>query len=589
MRYSEFKQLAEAKFRKPVYMFHGTSSTRLNSIKTTGIHAAPKQKTWDDASAVEISGDQPSMASLFGSYWTSDVDVAYSSAENTVERYGGNILIVIAKIATQSAYADEDAIGRVEYELFKWIPAALGKYVDSWKTEYANDEVRNNLVTTIGEKIHKILTKNEKHPINFELMDQVITTFINRKIAHHDLEEFEYESRKPVDQAQLNALKQNIASAEQDYLNAKDALTRRYRESTLKYGYKHTLRYPLNVGFSGASHITHLIEIHNGNMTLHYGSRATIPTNFTAGLKKKVFREGTQVSESKFRKPTPGMLHGTATSRLNSILKTGISANPTEKVWDVDSSELASGHQSSMASLYGSYWTNDFGIAYFSAGRTVNKIGGARLIVVANIAIQSAYADEDNILRIVESELDKWTRNLLSGYVSTWEKKYQNTEIKDELIRIFSEYVHPNLTKNPKHPIDLNLFEKLVSAFINRKIAHYNLEEFKHEHSENDGVNRTQLQKFKNIIHDTEQKYTEAKELLTRRYRETAMDQDQYSATLRYPHDIAYAGASKITHLIEIGKDGSAILHYGDKRTIPDNVISGWKTLVSGEFNVIDG
>jgi len=79
--------LSEAKFRKPIVMFHGTSDKFLQSILKNGILPEPPQKTWDEDK--NISSISASRESLKGSYWTSNLLTATSSAWNTVKKFGG--------------------------------------------------------------------------------------------------------------------------------------------------------------------------------------------------------------------------------------------------------------------------------------------------------------------------------------------------------------------------------------------------------------------------------------------------------------------------------------------------------------------
>jgi hypothetical protein len=100
------------------------------------------------------------------------------------------------------------------------------------------------------------------------------------------------------------------------------------------------------------------------------------------------------ISEARYRKPII-MYHGTSDKNLRSIMKQGVLANPTQRIWDTDPDTNM--YNVSRVSLPGSYWASNLMLGISSSGIAVTKIGGNGLLVIALINEQSAFADEDSI------------------------------------------------------------------------------------------------------------------------------------------------------------------------------------------------
>lgn len=78
MRLDELNSISEAKFAKPRIVYHGTRGDLGRSILKQGMDPNPKSRVWaDDPDANQT---RASRASLSGSYWTSNLMTAMSSA-----------------------------------------------------------------------------------------------------------------------------------------------------------------------------------------------------------------------------------------------------------------------------------------------------------------------------------------------------------------------------------------------------------------------------------------------------------------------------------------------------------------------------
>jgi hypothetical protein len=94
--------------RRP--FFHGTTSNNLRTILKVGMNPDPKSKVWG-------SDDHAQKESYLGTYFASNIRIAWSSAINAVNKFGGDKIIVEAQIQTRSAKIDEDELPHARFAL----------------------------------------------------------------------------------------------------------------------------------------------------------------------------------------------------------------------------------------------------------------------------------------------------------------------------------------------------------------------------------------------------------------------------------------------------------------------------------------
>jgi hypothetical protein len=297
-----------------------------------------------------------------------------------------------------------------------------------------------------------------------------------------------------------------------------------------------------------------------------------------------------ELFEAKFRKPIP-MFHGTSTVFLRSILKTGMVPNPKLKKWDTD--PKASLTTQSRVSLSGSYWSGRLMTSISSANNTIEKFGGNKLIIIANIQTQSAKADEDQITFDIPREYDYAFGGVYSTRPDLVAQVYYNSKkYYEDAKSKFVKSLHNSLTENPNKPIPTDLLEELFNTFTIRIIS-YGIKE---------AGNDTYYNPIKNInpipnvpsTEEAESELLKLKDKITRYYRETTEDKGRFSHTLRITDPVDYSGANRITHIIEIPKSyinknkdfvqPEMILHYGNPKTIPNKFIDEYINRV-GDFS----
>lgn len=317
---SELKTLLEKRRVKPTIMFHGTSSKFLPKIFQLGMIPEPTTGKWKDEK-LEQQTDllNPSLRSLKGSYWTDNVGVALSSANNTRKEVGGVGAIVIAQIIQQSGLSDEDdirgpinqAFGKVVSEYF----GAAGTTENAWRIKGlidANPTIYQKIIDDFAEKLHNSLTKNPKMPIDKPQMKRAFDTFLERMLAHMPIEEGWYNKSRYFESYQVGLEKSgmdykkahektredlekslpafNKVSAEKAFLDSLEELSARYRASALppkseeEYRYRTNIRITQPVGFSGRNKIIGIVVMNDDrNLENVYG---TVPVEFINGYKR---------------------------------------------------------------------------------------------------------------------------------------------------------------------------------------------------------------------------------------------------------------------------------------------------------------
>lgn len=275
-----FYELIEAKFRKPNIMFHGTSTAFLHSILKNGMVPAPKSKSWDEDPDVSLYSQ--SRVSLEGSYWTTNLLTATSSAWRTSNKFKGEELIIIAQVQEQQAYADEDS---VTYKINSAFSTSMGSSMYNERpdllaqTYYDNPTHIQDAKKKFAETMHSGLTDNPKKPIPEQIFDNLFDSYVLRIIAHGEKESGGKEWYSPLYRVKNKPETiPSVNQAENSLLAQKDKITKYYSESAIETpnSWNHTLRITEPVTYSGSNKILFIIErdkkLHNLPLKLHYGN-----------------------------------------------------------------------------------------------------------------------------------------------------------------------------------------------------------------------------------------------------------------------------------------------------------------------------
>jgi len=171
---------------QPITAYHGTTDEFLREILKKGMVPDPTRKNW--SMDVESSLGQISLASLGGSYWTTNLMTAMSSSTSTTRKFGGEPIIIIAKLIPESAIADEDditnnltrEISSVMFELKYFISK-----IDNIALIFGDINYKDILKTgskLLAKNLHQRWSVNpDKQPIPWDLFENALSRYLERQ------------------------------------------------------------------------------------------------------------------------------------------------------------------------------------------------------------------------------------------------------------------------------------------------------------------------------------------------------------------------------------------------------------------------
>ena len=305
----ELDKLFERKRTTPVLMYHGTSSKFLPKIFQMGMIPDPSEGKWkSDELEQQASVHSPSLRSLLGSYWTSNVTTAAGAGRDAARSQGGEPMIIVAQIVPQTAKADEDDVRGPVSRAFRQVLIPYFGHRDigeiAWPLQAmreADPSLYKQLATEFAEALHEILKTGEKMPLDKEMLRKVFEATHERLLGHVDISEgrtkwgyieaydrwlsqhMDWEKAREIakKKAEENDIpKFNKVAGEKKFLDALDAVSSRYRKSTLpseEFRVRTNLRVTEPVGFRGRNKIVAILVGNDRNFDLVYG---TVPDKF---------------------------------------------------------------------------------------------------------------------------------------------------------------------------------------------------------------------------------------------------------------------------------------------------------------------
>ena len=279
-RYSGSKQLRKI-------WYHGTSSVFLDSILKNGLKSQTKQKSWDKDE--DASYEIVDRTSYGGVYLTTILGVASNSAHNTVEKFGGNKIIVIAEIQTKTLVSDEDDF--LSFSKLRNMNVAgyfyLGK-TKGFDDEQEQKEYDDHRDEWVKEKLNSILMDHpEINEILLEKVKKLLTDVgwfaVLQRTASY-IPEYSFGTN-----TQDYPTKEK---AEKEYREFIDRLTKLIRLYPRREFGRETARSLYDLSFSGSNRIVAIVQmVSNGkeqnyrtDLILRYGS---LPQKFKTDFKQK--------------------------------------------------------------------------------------------------------------------------------------------------------------------------------------------------------------------------------------------------------------------------------------------------------------
>lgn len=270
------------------------------------------------------------------------------------------------------------------------------------------------------------------------------------------------------------------------------------------------------------------------------------------------------------------MFHGTSSNNIQSIIDNGMLPNNKKNYDNHDNTSL---YSSSTRSLSGSYWTMNPNTASFGAGKSVEKVGGNRSIVIATLDSSGLLGDEDNYNSIVsEAVIDLCS---MIGLPTTSEHSilyltgYASVNGYVDIGRTYGDIIATKITEDKTKKRPYPLFQELLKAVLERKFAHIdpyyenlykNIVSTYYFEKNNEKIEYSSI-KFPKLDKNTvEDNYLDVMEKLTEYYPEYSLREENYGfANGRSKNIIGFDGSSKITAIITLKKwhGGEYIVNYG--------------------------
>lgn len=290
--------------------------------------------------------------------------------------------------------------------------------------------------------------------------------------------------------------------------------------------------------------------------------------------------------------------HGTSSRHLTSILQKGMESNPEKKVWDED--PWAGPNQVSRISLKGTYWTTNLMTAYGSAGRSVDKFKGDRIIVIAQLVLRSTYADEDSIISSIQNSM---MMAMVKQFGAINEERFpyymgamdEDPSLKSEIVKDFAAKVHDKLKGSETHPISNSLMKDLFEAAFMRTASYaFKSNSARAKYSYVDGRDRffqgsdynSHSEQMKNWEPDAKMKdttsweyeFSNLLEKMTRQYRKTATDTTDFMHTFRVNMNVGTTGKNRILAIVSVGIGKNPKVLYGN---VPDKFLNDYRENIS--------
>lgn len=235
-------------------MIHGTSTNFLSSILEEGVTNQPKQRVWS-----EDKGSAGNTETLPGaSYWTNNLLTALSAARNATQKFGGNAMLVFARVDTgdKTVELDEDHFPSIERAVSADLKAVLNGYMLSVSRK-EEDYDRSGAISQLIERLHKTVPHIPKE--RFEKEKPTLLNLVNAWIEYKYLEENQHWPHKHHINHEIT--KEDIDKARKEYRDKfAESLKKLHFLATAKDDFIHNVRFTDKMRHSGRHKILMIAE-----------------------------------------------------------------------------------------------------------------------------------------------------------------------------------------------------------------------------------------------------------------------------------------------------------------------------------------
>lgn len=229
------------------------------------------------------------------------------------------------------------------------------------------------------------------------------------------------------------------------------------------------------------------------------------------------------------------MFHGTSSVFVDNILSHGLLADPPQKTWN----------EGFYKSLEGVYFACSLEHAYFFARQCSKAHGGNPSIVIADLDLNDAIPDEDNITKLV-----KWSADLSINY--------NLDQFKMHFFRLMNEIEGISIDKQLELKID-----PILNRILNLEIRRRNSGDYKEFIETCDSLSR----KLKYVILDSKKSI--------------------YNKSFRVTNDVKInQNKNKIVAIIEFLNESKAKIVHGGSQ-IPQTFFFQAKKMIGNYLNIM--
>jgi hypothetical protein len=259
--------------------YHGTSSTFLKKILKVGLQPQTKQGVWKEEDP-DASPTTPSRKSYGGVYFSNNVMTSISYSNSTSRKFGGNPIVVMARLQLQTAVPDEDDFTGIitrcldglygpEYRVSRSRTVLAGVLLSLYKGDAEGKKIQDTFVKNFREELGgnnpdslapKIMSAKFVKALHELLLASVIR-ILSHEYWKEDYDRLINEHLPKGEDIPEELRKQTAAEGERLYRDALNTVLNHARRYVKHTHWNKTLRILSPVGFSGRNRIECIVEV----------------------------------------------------------------------------------------------------------------------------------------------------------------------------------------------------------------------------------------------------------------------------------------------------------------------------------------
>lgn len=244
-------------------MIHGTSSSFLDKIMDNGIVPNPEQRVWKKDS-IETQDQKQTLPDA--SYWTNNFMTAYTASGNAYREFGGNRILVYARINTgdKRVSLDEDHFPNVGRFVGKDLNRVLNKYLlATLRKPYDRNSAIDLIIKDLKQKVpHIPLERFEKER---EILKELVDAWVEFEVLREAYTSFDFHGKERVgfrshDDERITATKEEVEQARNQYRDVLLKVLKKLNFIATKKDFIHNIRFEGTIGHGGFQKVVLIAE-----------------------------------------------------------------------------------------------------------------------------------------------------------------------------------------------------------------------------------------------------------------------------------------------------------------------------------------